>query len=480
MRIRHGRATALLGIAVLLTGAPAACSGGARSHATGPGTATPGSTAGGALADRAPCPQATGFSCGTLTVPLDHGGSRPGQRLKLRVAVADNADAPKGDLLFLAGGPGQPGLPLVSRIAQRLAPVLGQYRLVMFDQRGTGAGALQCPALQDQMGSSDLAVPTAQAVTDCAAGLGPDRRFYSTADTVADIDQLREALGAAGLTVDGVSYGSFVAERYALAHPSRVSALVLDSVVPQQGYDPLDLAALPAAARVLTAACHATGCTTDPAADLAEVVRRDHDGPAVLDLLTSYEFADPDYKGIPDALHQAAAGHPEQLRQFVTSSHQGDAVPADLLSQGLHASTLCADGRFPWGSSDTPVADRAAAVERTRQQLTAAQTGPFDAATATGLGTLLSCLTWPQEQVPPVPPAQQSLPRVPVLLLGGDRDLSTPVEGLQQEAALAPLGKVVVVPGAAHSVQSHATSDLGRRAVAEFLSAPDRYGTTKG
>ncbi|MFE0459980.1 alpha/beta fold hydrolase [Kitasatospora sp. NPDC058965] len=481
-RRRRRHTGALVGAAALLAAALVACTGQAGTGTAGSGSAgagTTGTTGAGALTDRAPCPGSTGFTCGTLTVPLDRTGERPGQ-LRLKVAVAGNAHAPRGDLLFLAGGPGQPGVPLVSRIAQRLAPVLGQYRLVMVDQRGTGAGALRCPALQDQMGSSDLAVPTAQAVTDCADALGPDRRFYGTADTVADIDQLREALGADRLTVDGVSYGTFVAERYALAHPDRVARLVLDSVVPQQGYDPLDLAALPAAARVLTDGCHADGCTTDPAADLAAVVARYHDGPAVLDLLTSYEFVDPDYRGIPEALHQAAQGHPEQLQQDIATTHQGDAATADQLSQGLHAAALCADGRFPWGGADTAVPDRAAALDRARQQLTAAQTWPFDAATATGLGSLLSCLPWPQEAVPAAPPAQQALPRVPVLLLGGDRDLSTPLEWLHQEAASAPLGQVVVVPGAAHSVQSHATSDVGRQAVYDFLLAPDRSGPVTG
>ena len=78
------------------------------------------------------------------------------------------------------------------------------YRLVMFDQRGTGAGALDCPALQRQMGASDLTVPAPAAVRSCAAAIGPDRRFYATADTVADIEALRAALGVARLTVDGV------------------------------------------------------------------------------------------------------------------------------------------------------------------------------------------------------------------------------------------------------------------------------------
>ena len=59
---------------------------------------------------------------------------------------------------------------------------------------------------------------------------------------------------------------------------------------------------------------------------------------------------------------------------------------------------------------------------------------------------------------------------MPTLLLGGDRDLSTPVEWLREEAAVTPDATVVVVPGAGHSVQIRARDDAGRDAVARFLA----------
>ena len=66
-----------------------------------------------------PCAGVPAFSCGTLSVRLDPFGSVPG-RLSLQVAVSDVAAAPRGVLLLLTGGPGQPGLPFVSRLASRL------------------------------------------------------------------------------------------------------------------------------------------------------------------------------------------------------------------------------------------------------------------------------------------------------------------------------------------------------------------------
>ena len=118
-----------------------------------------------------------------LTVPLDHSGHVPGT-LRLQVAAGNNTGAPRGVLLFLTGGPGQPGVPFVPRIRSRLAPLFRDYRLVMFDQRGTGQfGAINCPALQQAVGSSDITVPPPAAVRGCARIIGPGRRFYSTMDT---------------------------------------------------------------------------------------------------------------------------------------------------------------------------------------------------------------------------------------------------------------------------------------------------------
>src|SRR5207302_10655711 len=56
-------------------------------------------------------------------------------------------------------------------------------------------------------------------------------RSYTTMDTVADIDMLRHALGARAIVLDGVSYGTYVAERYALAHPDRKSTRLNSSHV---------------------------------------------------------------------------------------------------------------------------------------------------------------------------------------------------------------------------------------------------------
>ncbi len=119
--------------------------------------------------------------------------------------------------------------------------VLREYRLVMFDQRGTGPTGIDCAELQTAVGGSDFLTPPADAVQACARKLGSARDFYGTPDTVEDIELLRKFLKQDRITLDGTSYGSFTAAQYGLKYPDHVRSLVLDSVVPHGGIDPLAL-----------------------------------------------------------------------------------------------------------------------------------------------------------------------------------------------------------------------------------------------
>ena len=415
-----------------------------------------------------PCPGASGYTCATLDVPLDH--AHPGRgTLHLRVGMGDNADAPHGVLLVLSGGPGQPGLPILNGyVSQALSAEQHQYRIVVFDQRGTGAGALDCKAMQKEMGSSDLTPPKVFAVRACARKLGTRRQFFGTDDVVADMEDLRQALGVDRWSIDGISYGTYVGERYGLAHPSHVSKLVLDSVVPQTGLIDLGVAEFAAVRRVLRSVC-GTGCV----ADLAAVVRRYHLGPQLLDALTFDSIADPTYRkywNVPAALHAASRGHRKQLDRFLAaaSHYQRQWGPAQL-DQGLHASALCADWRYPWGTSAAPLAGRAAKLRAAVARIPAAKLYPFDRQTASGNGFVRQCLPWAPTRPTPLPRGRLL---VPTLLVNGNHDLSTPLAWARQQLALTPHGKLVVVPNAGHSTQSRAVSDVGRLAVARFLLGP--------
>jgi pimeloyl-ACP methyl ester carboxylesterase len=459
--VRSGTAVA---VAVACT--LAACGGGGRHRGTARRTQAPPR-----LTNAHPCPNAASYTCATLTVPLDHAGEAPGD-LHLKVGYTSSRTAAHGVVMFLTGGPGQPGVPFIPKVSTRLKTALAGYRLVMFDQRGTGAGALRCPALQAAAGSSDLIPVPARAIVDCARRIGARRRYFTTPETLADIDALRRALGASQVALDGVSYGTFVAERYALAYPTHVSRLVLDSVVPQQGVDVFALASLRSTARVLRSVCAGQRCASDPARELATVVRRGDDGARILNALVADSIVNPSFSGIPEAIHQAAAGHRAALDRFVDGVDRGESAPDALLSQGLHEATLCLDLAAPWNPRDTQ-AQRAETVRRLAARLEPSGAFfPFDRATATGNGIATGCREWPATNPPDVPAGAPGtpLPRIPVLLFAGQHDLSTPLAWARQEAALAPNGRLVAVPGAGHSVQLRARDPAVRRILARFLA----------
>ena len=398
------------------------------------------------LSGAKPCADVPDATCSTLRVPLDYSGGSD-ETLDLRVAVAGPKAAPV--MILLTGGPGEPGLPFMGRAREWFGPEAAKLRLVAIDQRGTGEDALKCPALQEAMGASDLTPPPADAVKRCAEAIGDERRLFTTADTVADLDALRRALGEQKVAFDGVSYGTYVAQRYALAHPRNVSRLVLDSVVPSDGISLLSLDPIKAAERVLG---------EDTARDLATVVKNEHNGPQMLDMLTGLSVGAPRGNGAEQALEAAANGNAGPLEGLQSGvSRVMKSWTAEKLSQGLHASTLCADMPAPWGDASAPLEGRNEALEKEASRLD--DLYPFDRATATGNGIAQQCLNWPPVDVPK-PDGPKDLPDVPVLLLAGTLDLSTPLEWAQRAAERAPGGKLVVVENAGHGVQNQKDPEM--------------------
>src|SRR5262249_10789569 len=149
-----------------------------------------------------------------LAVPLDPSGRAPGTvTLAIRRHRAPVGD-PKTAVIALAGGPGQAALPLAEDFASVLGPIISTRDLIVFDQRGTGLSR----HLSGRRVRGILAASApGPAIAQCAAQLGPTRSYYTTADSVADIEAIREAGGYEKLVLYGTSYGTKLAERYAQA-----------------------------------------------------------------------------------------------------------------------------------------------------------------------------------------------------------------------------------------------------------------------
>lgn len=193
-----------------------------------------------------PCTLATGVSagnvqayCARFEVPEDRSAPE-GRRIALSLAwlpATDEGSATDDPVFFFAGGPGQSALKTWPQVDPAFAQVRKQRHVILVDQRGTGgSNPLECapPEGADAAaGGADPAVLAAFAAR-CAAEVADraDPRFYTTADAVADVEAVREAIGAAKIDLVGVSYGTRVAQQYAGAHPQAVRSLVLDGVAP--------------------------------------------------------------------------------------------------------------------------------------------------------------------------------------------------------------------------------------------------------
>ena len=100
---------------------------------------------------------------------------------------------------------GAPGLGSRSEPVRSFGPFSDEYRVITFDARGSGESPSAGPFTHEQW--------------------------------VADIEGIRELFGLESIIMAGGSYGGFLSLEYTLAHPDRVSALVLRDTAANTAYD---------------------------------------------------------------------------------------------------------------------------------------------------------------------------------------------------------------------------------------------------
>jgi pimeloyl-ACP methyl ester carboxylesterase len=434
-------------------------------------------------------------ACGHLTVPLDPGGGSPGTialaMRRHRAPVGESKDA----VIALAGGPGQSAIPLIGDFAQILGPIVSTRDLIAFDQRGTGLShPLSCAAFEHlRHGLS----PTAVAI--CAGQIGETRGLYTTADTVADIEAIRQAGGYEKLVLYGTSYGTKVAERYAQEYPTHVEALVLDSVVPPSGGDAFDETTFAAVRRILRQLCAAGACariTPEPVRDLARLVQRmghgslqaraiDGEGRAATTRIVSNELLgallqgdfDPILRSeFPAAVRSAVLGDTAALARLLARAEgESEGGEPEGLSEGfdapLYFSTICDEAVFPWNRSASPKTRLREALAALRAQ-PANAFAPFTTANALALSDIPVCASWPF--TPAGPEVDEApLPDVPTLILSGADDLRTPTANAQAVATQIPDAHLLVVPNTGHSVLGADPTSCSRNALqALFAGKP--------
>jgi pimeloyl-ACP methyl ester carboxylesterase len=186
----------------------------------------------------------TAAEMGRLTVPSDRADRGSGTIELAFVRLASTGAGGGSPIVFLAGGPGVPGIvmgqvPPYRALFERLRE---SGDVILLDQRGTGRAtpALECPPdaslpadvlLDEEHGLAALLPPLESCAARLRAG-GIEPADYTTAASADDIDDLRRALGVERVSLLGFSYGTELALAFVRRHPEAVDRLALAAVRP--------------------------------------------------------------------------------------------------------------------------------------------------------------------------------------------------------------------------------------------------------
>lgn len=408
--------------------------------------------------------------CGTLSVP-ENPAQPKGRQIALNIAwiPADESGNHDSDPVFLiAGGPGQSATESFAGMIPTFRDVRKNRDMVLVDQRGTGkSNPLQCKFDDEDKASPD-AVDASAADADespeasramaikCRDQLArkADLRFYTTTDAVRDLEAVRDAIGAQKINLMGVSYGTRVAQQYAMRHPQHTRTIVLDSVAPNAIHLGNDFARnLESALDLQFGQCAKTpGCTKalgDPRERLnALMVKLRAESPLVkyrdaatgemkeerlrpahvAGLARMYAYAPLAASILPLLLNEADQGHYENLMSL--SKMLGGSM-SDMMAYGMQLSVVCSED--------------AAGLH-------------VDAAMASSLlGNSLvdlmqaQCAVWPRGEMPKDFHAPLSTD-VPALLLSGELDPVTPPAYAAQVLKTLRNGRALVLRGQGHNV----------------------------
>jgi pimeloyl-ACP methyl ester carboxylesterase len=401
--------------------------------------------------------------CGTYEVFEDRAAGK-GRKIPLRVVVIPARETPvePDPVIYFEGGPGVSIVQSGPDVVRELARILRHRDILLVDVRGTGGShRLDCPQTD-----GGRAVPTVEQALDtfmdpaslrrCREALEKDNDLtrYTTDSIVDDVDEVRAALGYPKVNVMGASYGTRAALVYLRRHPESVRTVMISSVLPVDARVPMFLAKHTQAAFDRVAAdcaaestCHAA--FPDPKADLDAVLKRLDSGPI--------EVAVQDDDGKPRKLRLSRNGAAQTVRYLLYRPSGVRVLP--LFLRRAAAGDLGPLGQAAW---DIASATRSASAQGLYLSVTCAEDVAFvDRAEAARLaeGTffgdfrlrqqLEACAGWPAAKVPAsfLEPVRSN---VPVLILAGENDPTTPVEWARKVSETLPGSRLLVVPGGNH------------------------------
>lgn len=410
-------------------------------------------------------PIAVEAQCGSLEV-AENRADPDSRRIQLGIAWIPVDEGAEPDPVFLiAGGPGQAAKQAYPLLHAAFRDVRRSRHVILVDARGTGdSQPLVC---RDSEGRANLTEGDMEAVEDigtarefarrCADQLGAesDLRFYSTGEHIDDLEDVRKALGVAQINLIGVSYGTRVAQQFAMRYPQSTRSLVLDSVVPNSLVLGAEHAAnLESALSLQFQRCRDdAGCSErigDPRGLLDTVAERLRAGGLepvryraarsgewkqevprfghLAVLLRMYAYSPETASVLPFLLHEAAQGRYEGILA------QAESITSSLTEQiyhGMQLSVSCSED-----------ADELQPDPAMQDSVLGNQLIDF---------TRAQCEVWPRGVRDPAfrEPLTGSLP---VLLLSGEYDPVTPPRYGDEVAGHLDNARHLVLPGQGHSV----------------------------
>lgn len=399
--------------------------------------------------------------CTTLAVP-ENRAEPDGRQIELAIAwVPTDGEAEPDPVFMLAGGPGQGARATFPAVAPGFRDVMRTRNIILVDQRGTGdSHPLAC---RDAEGNNAFGDPSDESpegarrfAEACLAALSKiaDVRHYTTTDAVADLDAVRQAIGAETINLYGGSYGTRVAQQYAKTFPQRTRTVLIDSVAP------MDLVLGSEHAKNLDAALDAqfARCAAD-----AVCAKALPDAKATLAAVRA-ALAEPDRA--PVVYRDPTTG--ERREEVPTMGHLGIALrlysyaplTATLLPTVLKQAAdgdwapLLAQARFLIGSVGESIMHGMQLSVMCSEDADEMQPDPADADTVMGdefVGWLKAqCAVWPRGQRPDDFRAPL-VGDLPVLAISGEFDPVTPPR--YGDAAIARLANArhLVLPGQGHT-----------------------------
>lgn len=404
-----------------------------------------------------------GALCGTYEV-FENRVAKSGRKIGLNIIVlpALNAPAAPDPVFWLHGGPGAAATSTAQFLDQGFLGPLREKRDVVFvDQRGTGhSNGLQCDLADDPSDPQTYfgELFPVDRVRQCREKLEKiaDLKQYTTPIAMDDLDDVRAALGYDKINLVAGSYGTIAAQVYMRQHPDHLRAVFLLGVASMAIKQPLLFA--PAAQHALEllfrdcsadSACH--NAFPDLEKEFNTVLQRFDRGPVTAEVpdpatrqrrkvaivrgnfvehIRLLLYTTGTARLVPLIIHRA------YLNDFVPFAAASVAYdPPGLVARGMYLTVTCAEG-VPFITEEDLATTRNTFVGeyrvRAHQQ---------------------ACKEWPRGDIPAgyIEPVKSDLP---VLLISGEDDGSTPPWFGQEIVKSLTHGKQVMVPNYGHQFNS--------------------------